>query len=178
MINNYIFTSERLGFRDWKNTDLSLLFEMNTNEEVMQYFPTKQSKQQCEDFITRMQNQLKKLNFCYFAVELITTKEFIGFIGLNEQTYEADFNPSIDIGWRLLPKFWGKGYATEGAKACLTYGFDHLKLKEIVSVAPVINTPSIAVMEKIGMQKVKDFNHPYLTEYPTLEKCVLYNLLH
>jgi len=173
---NYIFTSERLGFRNWQLDDIDALFEMNSNEEVMRYFPTTSTKSQCEDFITRMQNQFQKNNFCYFAVEVLGSNEFIGFIGLCEQTYEIDFNPSIDIGWRLLPNFWGKGYATEGAKQCLHYAFNTLKLDEIVSVAPLINLTSITVMEKIGMQKIKTFDHPYLKKDPNLETCVLYKI--
>lgn len=175
-MDNYIFTSKRLGFRNWKTTDIDALYAINADDAVMQYFPSKLSKEKTKDFIQRMQNQFNKNNFCYFAVALLETQEFIGFIGLSEQTYEADFNPSIDIGWRLSTKFWNKGYATEGAKACLNYGFNQLKLIKIVSVAPKINLPSIAIMQKIGMQKIAEFEHPYLVEYPKLKNCVLFEI--
>ncbi len=175
-MDTYIFTSKRLGFRNWKKSDLSFLFEMNSNKEVMKYFPSIQSEKQCEDFIDRMQKQFEKHKYCYFAVEKIETKKFIGFIGLSLQTYEADFNPSVDIGWRLLPDFWRNGYATEGAKRCLHYGFEVLNLHEIVSVAPEINIASITVMEKIGMKKHSSFKHPLLQEYPTIAPCVLYTI--
>ena len=72
-------------------------------------------------------------------------------IGLSEQSYEAPFTPCVDIGWRLKPTFWHMGLATEGAKRCLKYGFQDIQLSKIFSVAPVINTPSIHVMKKIGM---------------------------
>lgn len=175
-MENYLFTSERLGFRNWKTTDVDALFELNSNEEVMRYFPSTQTKIQAEAFIKRMQEQFSKNNFCYFAVEVLESNEFIGFVGLSEQTYEIDFNPSIDIGWRLHPKHWGKGYATEGAKTCLQYAFNNLKIKEIVSIAPTINIPSITVMKRIGMKKAKEFVHPLLKEYPKLETCVLYTI--
>lgn len=176
MNTDYIFTSERLRFRNWKTSDIDFLFEMNSNKDVMRYFPTTQTREQCEDFINRMQQQFEKNKFCYFATEILETEELIGFIGLSEQAYEADFNPSVDIGWRLHPNFWGKGFATEGAKTCLQYGFNIIKLDEIVSVAPKINTPSIAVMEKIGMKKIKEFEHPFLIDYPNLNPCVLYQI--
>ena len=80
----------------------------------MQFF--RQNKKQTENFIKRMQNQYAKKGFCYFAVELLGTKEFIGFVGFSEQFFESSFTPTIDIGWRLHPKFWYKGFATEGAK--------------------------------------------------------------
>lgn len=175
-MNSYIFTSERLGFRSWELEDVETLYELNSNEEVMQFFPSTQTKDQSLAFIERMRNQFDKNKFCYFAVEIIETKELIGFIGISEQTYEADFNPSVDIGWRILPKFWGKGYATEGAKQCLVYAFNAIKLKKIVSVAPAINIPSITVMKKIGMQKVKSFHHSLLKEFPKLQECVLYEI--
>ncbi len=176
-MSTYIFTSERLGFRNWKVDDVDLLYKLNSNEEVMRYFPSVQTKEQCAEFIIRMQKQFKKNKFCYFAVDLLGTEEFIGFVGISEQTYEIDFNPSVDIGWRLLPEFWGKGYATEGAKACLQYGFETIKLDKIISVAPTINIPSITVMKKVGMQKVKLFNHPSLKAFPKLEECMLYEIL-
>lgn len=175
-MNDYIFTSARLGFRNWTATDLPKLQTINSNEEVMRFFPSTQTEQHTADFITRMQEQYAKTQFCYFAVEIITTKELIGFIGLSEQTYEADFNPSIDIGWRLDPKFWGRGYASEGASQCLTYAFDVLQLDQIVSVAPTVNLPSIGVMQKIGMKFVKEFKHPLLPDFPQIESCVLYEI--
>ena len=175
-MKNYLFTSERLGFRNWKTSDVNSLFELNSNNEVMRYFPAIQTKTQSESFIQRMQEQFQKNGFCYFAVEVIETQEFIGFIGISEQTYEIDFNPSIDIGWRLHPKFWRKGYATEGAKKCLEFAFKELNIKEIVSVAPTINIPSITVMKKIGMEKIKDFKHPLLKAHSELEMCSLYSL--
>lgn len=175
-MRNYLFTSNRLGFRNWKKSDINILQEINSNEDVMRYFPTPLKKEQTLEFIQRMQKQFNDKGLCYFAVEIKETREFIGFIGLSEQTYTADFNPSIDIGWRLHPNFWGKGFATEGAKRCLEYGFSQLKLKEIVSVAPLINIPSILVMEKINMKKVKEFKHPLLNSFPKIEPCVLYSI--
>ena len=80
--------------------------------------------------------------------------EFIGFVGLCDQAYESPFTPCTDIGWRLAPEFWGKGYATEGAKRCLEYAFNDLRLDEIKSTAPKVNVPSIRVMEKANMQAV------------------------
>ena len=61
----------------------------------------------------------------------------------------------MEIGWRLAKDFWKQGYATEGAKAALDYGFNVLNLDKIVSFTANINTPSQAVMERLGMHKVK-----------------------
>jgi len=176
MNSQYIFTSERLGFRNWQHADIDPMYEISSDPKVMLHFPSTQSKQYTVDFITKMKAQFVENGFCYFAVELLETNEFIGFIGICRQTYEVDFNPSIDIGWRLDQNYWYKGYATEGAKACLTYAFTTLKLQKVVSVATKGNIPSIAVMKKIGMNRVKEFQHPLLKDFPNYQDCVLYEI--
>ncbi|APD07442.1 ribosomal-protein-alanine N-acetyltransferase [Flavobacteriaceae bacterium UJ101] len=173
---HYIFKSQRLGFRTWDLDDLADLYEMNQDDHVMQFFPKKYSEKDCENFIEKMNNQFKKDQYCYFAVDCLEKNEFIGFIGLSQQEFEADFMPSVDIGWRLKRKSWKKGYATEGAKQCLEYGFNQLNLKEIISIAPIINKPSESVMKRIGMHKIKEFKHPLLHSYPSLQNCIVYKI--
>ena len=73
-----------------------------------------------------MKLMFAEYGFCYFAVDELSNYEFIGFIGLSHQDYDVEFTPFIDIGWRLDKNYWGKGFATEGAKRCLAYGFNHL----------------------------------------------------
>jgi RimJ/RimL family protein N-acetyltransferase len=175
--SNYLFKSERLGFRQFIDSDLGKMIEINSDPLVMEYFPFLPSAEQTVEFIQKMKIQFDKKGFCYFAVDKLENKEFIGFIGLSEPTFESDFTPCIDIGWRLKSSAWNKGFATEGAKACLEYGFEKLKIKTINSIAPIVNEKSTIVMEKIGMKKVKNFNHPLLKDYPYLEGCVLYEIL-
>ena len=115
----YIFKSERLGFRNWNLTDIDPLHEINSDEKVMEFIPTIPTKKQTTEFVERMKKQFENKGFCYFAVDKLADREFIGFIGLSEQTYEADFTPCIDIGWRIKSSEWNKGYATEGAKNVL-----------------------------------------------------------
>lgn len=176
MSNPYIFKSQRLGFRGWVESDLAKMTEINLDQKVMEFFPRTQTEKETHDFIKKMNLQFNKNGYCYFAVELLIDHSFIGFIGLSEQTYEADFTPCIDIGWRLDKNHWGNGYATEGAKRCLKYGFRDLKLNMIYSIAPKINLKSELVMEKIGMKKVKEFDHSLLLENDQLKRCVLYEI--
>ncbi len=174
---DYIFTSQRLGFRNWLGTDLPKMAAINADKEVMKFFPSTQAEAKTEEFIKRMQTQFEKHGFCYFAVEILETNELIGFIGLSEQTYEADFTPCVDIGWRLCKTHWGKGYATEGAKRVLQYGFEDVGLDRILSIAPVLNKASESVMQKIGMHKVTTFEHSLLRDNKELKECVLYEML-
>ena len=95
--------------------------KINSNPKVMEYFPAIPTQKQTDQFIDRMKAQFKEFGFCYFAVDKLKNNEFIGFIGIAKQTFESDFTPCIDIGWRLAKTEWGKGFATEGAKNCLLY---------------------------------------------------------
>lgn len=173
---NYIFKSERLGFRDWIAADLEELAAINTDPQVMRFFPAVQSLQQTEKFIERMSIQFKEKGFCYFAADHLDTLDFIGFIGLSVQTFEAEFNPCIDVGWRLKQTAWNQGFATEGASRCLEYARTHLKLDKVNAMAPKVNIPSINVMKKLGMKEILTFNHPLLNNDPRLQECVLYEI--
>lgn len=173
-MKQYIFTSERLGFRNWTEKDKPKMATINSDTKVMEFFPRVRNKKQTGEFIDRMKKQYAANGFCYFAVDKLENNEFIGFIGISEQNYEADFTPCVDIGWRLAQKEWGKGYATEGAKKCLDFAFNTIGLKTIKSICPIINNKSKRVMEKLGMMKVMTFNHSLLRGNKTLERCVLY----
>ncbi len=122
----------------------------------------------------RMNQQYVQRNYCYFAVDLLETKQSIGFIGLSYQDYESPYTPCVDIGWRLDPEFWSRGLATEGALRCLEYGFQTIGLQSIRSIAPSQNKASISVMKKCGMRPLGRFKHPKLKDYPDLEECVCY----
>lgn len=171
---NYIFTSERLGFRNWNVTDIDKMHEINSDEKVMEFFSAIPTKEQTRAFVERMKKQCEDKGFCYFAVDKLEDNEFIGFIGLSEQTFEADFTPCVDIGWRIKSSAWNKGFATEGAKKCLEYALNDLKLESIFSIAPEINIKSVHIMTKIGLKKQYAFEHPLLANNDRFKTCVLY----
>ena len=175
--DEYIFKSERLGFRKWSDSDLEEFFALNSDEEVMEHFPKTLSKKEVEEFIERLSAQFDKNGYTYFATEVLESKEFIGMIGIAFQEYETQFTPAIDIGWRLKKDAWGNGYATEGAKRCLQYAFNELGIDKIIAVCPVNNVKSENVMKKIGMRKIGEFKHPKLKEYPEHEQCVCYEII-
>ena len=176
MAPHYIFRSDRLGFRNWVQADIQYMSLINADPKVMEFFPGTATTQQTEAFIARQQKQFAEKGFCYFAVDRLDNNEFIGFTGISQQTFESNFTPCIDIGWRLAQKEWGNGFATEGAKTCLQYAFDILGLHKIVSICPVVNTRSEAVMQKTGMHKKQTFIHPLLVQNEHLKHCVLYEI--
>ncbi|MEJ2584823.1 MAG: GNAT family N-acetyltransferase [Robiginitalea sp.] len=176
MEREYLFTSRRLGFRNWKEADLDAFALLNGDPEVMHYFPAPLTRPESSSLLQQLQEHFRARGYTYFATELLTTGEFIGFIGLKYQVFKAPHTPATDIGWRIRKEFWGQGYATEGAKTCLQYAFGALGLKRVVSHCPVVNTASEKVMRRIGMQKQGEFEHPALYDYPQLNPCLWYEL--
>lgn len=92
--------------------------------------------------------------------------------------FEAHFTPCVEIGWRLAADCWGRGLATEGAKAIVHHAFEALQLESLVSFTVAANVRSRRVMEKIGMTRdsADDFEHPNLPEGHPLRPHVLYRL--
>ena len=176
MEKDYIFKSERLGFRNWVENDLTELAKLNADLEVMEHFPKSLTEKESFEQIERFQKHYKKNGYTYFATEILENKELIGFVGLAFQEYKTEFTPAVDIGWRLKKKSWGNGYATEGAKKCLEFAFNELNLEKIIATCTERNSKSENVMQKIGMEKIGEFKHPKLKEYPGYEKCICYGI--
>ncbi len=170
----YIETS-RLQLRDWKETDLEPFIRLNADKKVMTYFPNTLSTEEATAFYHSIISEMKEKEFGLFAAEVKGNKNFIGFIGFHRATFEADFTPCIEIGWRLKKEAWGKGYATEGATACLQYGFTELGFR-VYSFTADINQPSKNVMIKTGMNYIKTFNHPKVKKDSPLSKHVLFHI--
>jgi RimJ/RimL family protein N-acetyltransferase len=170
----YLFTSDRLGFRNWIEDDVKEMIAINSNAEVMAYFPSIQDEQQTIAFVQRMQNQFHEKGYCYYAVDRLDSNSFIGFIGLSRQAYQAAFTPCVDIGWRLKKAEWNQGFATEGARRCLAYAFNDLNIETVYAVAPKVNLKSEHIMQAIGMEKLGEFVHPLLLDDIRLKRCVVY----
>lgn len=171
----YIFTSERLGFRNWRENDLEAMSAINLDPRVMEFFPSTQNKEQTEAFIKRMQKSFHEKSYCYYAVDELESG-LIGFIGFMDKDFVSDFTPAVDIGWRLATAHWNKGYAFEGAAACMEHGFKTLRLDKVISIAPKINERSEKIMKRLGMTKKGELKHPDLAAHPILETCVVYEL--
>lgn len=98
--------------------------------------------------------------FGLFAIEQKLSGELIGFVGLSIPSFLPEILPAVEIGWRLARSAWGKGFATEGARAALAFGFSRPGLERIVSIHQVGNVASARVMEKLGMRLERQTVHP------------------
>lgn len=147
MGTGHILETDRLILRQFKEEDAHAFFELNSDPEVIRYTGDEafENLQAARAFILAYE-PYKRDGFGRWAVELKATNEFVGFCGL--RLLESG---EVDLGFRFHRKHWGQGYATESAKACLSYGFNKLNLKRIIGRAALENKASIAVLEKIGM---------------------------
>jgi ribosomal-protein-alanine N-acetyltransferase len=143
----------------------------------MEFLPAA-TRADIDAFIRRIKTHFAEHGFGWWAVEVPGIAPFIGYVGLSVPRFDAPFMPAIEVGWRLASAHWGKGYATEGAKAALEAGFTRFGLGEIVSFTVPANTRSVRVMERIGMthDPAEDFDHPRLPEGHKLRRHVLYRL--
>lgn len=173
-----IIETERLILRTWKKEDADPYFQINQDPKVIEFLRGPLTMEQVNDFIPAVNNHGDKHGYTLWAACLKETEELMGFIGLNYTNWESNFTPAVEVGWRLGSQYWGKGYATEGAKASLKYGFEKCGLKEIVSFTVPANVRSLRVMEKIGLKRDLngDFAHPKLAADHKLSHHVLYRL--
>jgi RimJ/RimL family protein N-acetyltransferase len=166
----------RLVLRQWRETDLEPFAALNADREVMRYFPAPLTRDQSDALAERERTRIDERGWGLWAVELVESGAFIGFVGLADAHFDAHFTPAVEVGWRLARESWGNGYATEGARAAMTFGFDVLGLEEIVSFTTVGNDRSRRVMERLGMthDAADDFEHPLLPHGHPLRPHVLY----
>lgn len=160
----------RLLMRGWLPTDREPFAAMNADEQVMEQFPAPLTTQESNAFLDRIESHFAEHGYGLWALEDDTG--FVGFTGLLWATFEAPFTPALEVGWRLARRAWGKGYATEAARASLTRGFD--EVDSIVSFTAVTNARSWRVMERIGMRQESAFDHPKLAKGHRLERHLLY----
>jgi len=167
----------RLLLRQWRNEDLPGFAKLNSDPEVMEYYPQLLNRQQSDAGARKFKSLISKNGWGFWALESIHDQTFIGLVGLNEPTYKLPFGPCVEIGWRLARQSWGNGYATEAAIACLDYAFDQLKLTEVYSFASVPNMRSRAVMERLHMENVwRNFDHPMTPPNSPLREHVAYKI--
>ncbi|MDB5065328.1 MAG: aroE [Chloroflexi bacterium] len=171
--------TERLLLRPWSAGDRAAFAELNADPHVMEWFPSTLSRAESDALAERIEQQMDVHGWGLWAVEVPGIADFIGFVGLSPADGTLGY-PSVEVGWRLAPSQWGRGYAPEGALAALRFGFQTLELEEIVSFTSAGNVRSRRVMEKLGMVRrpEEDFDHPRIPLISPLCRHVLYRITH
>ena len=173
-----MLTTERLRLRPWRDDDLEPFAALNADARVREFFPSVQTHQESAESKRYIDDHFRRHGFGLWAVEVIGAAPFIGFIGLSVPSFDAPFMPCVELGYRLAFEHWGRGYATEGARAALAFGFTTVGLDEIVAITAVRNERSRRVMARVGMtyQAADDFDHPNIVAGHPLRGHVLYRL--
>jgi RimJ/RimL family protein N-acetyltransferase len=171
-----ILATPRLRLRPWRESDLEPFAVMNADPRVMEHLSGVKSREESDAQAARIIAKFASRGWGLWAVEVAGGAPFIGFTGLAVPDFEAHFTPCTEIGWRLAHDAWGRGYATEAARAVLACGFAALGLEEIVSFTAVTNKRSAAVMERLGMRCAGEFDHPRFAEGNPIRRHVLYRI--
>lgn len=168
----------RLRLRPWRTEDREPFAAINADACVMEHFPSTLSRRQSDALADRIDGELRRNGYGLWAVEIPREASFIGFVGLQQTDAELPFARTTEIGWRLGRRYWGRGLASEAARAALAYGFDELALEQIVAYTAAGNLRSRRLMERLGMRREPgdDFLHPQLATQHPLAAHVLYRL--
>ena len=177
-----LLASPRLQLRPWTDADREPFAAMTADPEVMRHFPAVLTREQSDAWIDRMSRRISERGWGFWAMDYLAegapAPQFAGFTGLNIPDPELPFGPCVEVGWRLAPRFWGLGLASEAGRMALRAGFESLDLEEIVAVTTLRNTRSRAVMQRLGIQEsmVDEFDHPAFPPDSAERRCCLYRL--
>ena len=145
--------TERLIFRDWNATDVEPFHSLCADPSVMQFVGDGEpwSRARTDQFVASAREMSQTLGFCRWPVIYKPSSAVIGFCGF------VPASDGAEIGWRLAKEYWGRGLATEAARAVLKYGFETLGFQRIIATVQAPNSASIRVVEKLGMKAESTF---------------------
>jgi RimJ/RimL family protein N-acetyltransferase len=173
-----MLTTDRLILRDFIKSDWEAVLDYQQDPLYLRYNEwTSRTPDEVQTFVQMFLNHQKqepRIKF-QFAVTLKPTGQLIGNCGVRRDSAEAQ---EADIGYELDPRFWGKGYATEAARAVLHFGFTQMNVHRVTAWCVADNTASAHVLEKLGMrQEGRLREHQYFKGrwWDTLLYAILYD---
>jgi RimJ/RimL family protein N-acetyltransferase len=156
-------TTDRLRLERWDATlHTPALEAINALPDAVRYLNdgvpyTREETQRQSERFTR---HWAEYGFGLWAATVTATDRTIGFAGVAHPLWFPDLAHEVEIGWRLHPEAWGRGYATEAGRAALDAARDRLALTRIIAVIDPGNTPSLAVAARLGMTLERTLPHP------------------
>jgi ribosomal-protein-alanine N-acetyltransferase len=153
--------TDRLILRELLPSDAEGMFQLDSDPEVHRYLGNNPIRHidQAKQIIDHVRRQYVDVGIGRWAMEEKETGNFLGWAGLKLNRESMNNHVDYyDVGYRLIKKHWGKGFATEAAKASLDYGLSRLNLNDIYGIADANNLASRKVLEKIGLQFVEAFD--------------------
>jgi RimJ/RimL family protein N-acetyltransferase len=157
-----VIDTERLVLRRLREDDLDDFADIFAKDPVMRYSNYQRGLTRAEsaELLERLMSHWDEHGFGHWGVAQKSDEILLGYEGLAIPFFLPEVLPAVEIGYRLDPSAWGKGYATEAGRAALSYGFETLDLKRIIAIYDVENVRSGRVMERLGMHVERDTLHP------------------
>ena len=160
--------------RPWRDEDREPFAVMNADPVVMEHFVTPLTREASDAFVDRILARWQANGYGLWAVDV--DGAFAGYVGLNPSDFDAAFTPTVEVGWRLARPYWGRGIATAGGRTALAHGFDVAGLVEVDSWTALANERSWRVMERLGMVRDVEFEHPRVPVGHPVRPHVLYRM--
>jgi len=170
-----------LRLRRWRRSDDAPFARLNADPEVMRHFPKRKSAGESLTEARALDRRFEADGFGPWAVEE-PGGPFLGFVGgmrlMRAMPFPGGEHPGslIEIGWRLSPEAWGRGIATRAARLALADLFGRCGCPGVVAFTALGNAPSRRVMERLGMARAEEFDHPAIATGDPLRRHVLYRL--
>ena len=170
--------TERLRLRCWSPADRVAFAAINRDPRVMEFLGEPLSRERSDKLVDWIEAAFEANGFGFWVLEAPGVAPFVGIAGLGIPRFEAPFMPAVEVGWRLDPAYWGRGFATEAASAAIAHAFDVVGLDEVVAFTARDNVRSQRVMERVGMRRDADgdFEHPLVEVGSPLRLHVLYRI--
>jgi len=176
-MNSGVLRSARLQLRPLTASDLALVHALNGDPRVMT--PLGGPLSPAAAVSAWLERQIAHFEAHGYGRYVVSRgREFVGLVGLSRTDFESGIVPGVEIAWRLAFEHWGRGYATEAARAAIEEGFAHYRLDEVIAVTSVGNLRSRRVMTRLGMTHSErdSFDHPKLATGDPLRRHVVYRL--
>ncbi|WP_338057191.1 GNAT family N-acetyltransferase [Sphingomonas corticis] len=167
----------RLILRRWREEDVAPFHAMGQDAEVMRFLGPPMTTDDCRAVVVRQNTIAGEFGRCFFALERRGDGAFLGFCGVKPGPAGTPVEGEAEIGWRLARAAWGRGYATEAARAALDAEWGR-GTTQVLAITVPANARSRAVMERLGMthEPAGDFDHPALAPGDPLRRHVLYRI--
>ncbi|HTO83288.1 MAG TPA: GNAT family N-acetyltransferase [Methylomirabilota bacterium] len=168
--------SPRLRLRHWRPEDRAVFAAINDEPSVRRHL-ARLTRAGSDAMLDRIEAHFDRHGWGLWALEERADGRLIGLCGLEHIDWKAFFTPAVEIGWRLSTPWQGRGLAREAAETVLSFAFESLELRRVVSVTTPANTASWGLMRRLGMRTLGEFDHPSLPEGHPLRRQVAYEIL-